>query len=270
MCRVLGVSKSGYYKWSADPMGKRGRADQELGTHIRNVFNTSRKTYGIRRVYHSLRQMEIRCGKMRVARVMQELGLSVRYRRKFRQTTDSKHSYDVHPNLLERNFRADAPDRAWVADITYIPTDEGWLYLGAVLDLCGHKVVGWSMSESLGAEIALDALKMALGQRKPDAGLVHHSDRGVQYACRQYQALLQENSIICSMSRKGNCWDNAVAESFFSRMKTELMDGRCYASRRQARMEIFDYIEVFYNRQRLHSSLGYMSPEQYEAKLIAA
>lgn len=270
MCTILGVSRSGYYKWASDPLGEHGRADEELAAHIKELFAQSRQTYGIRRVFAGLKARNIRCSKVRVARLMKALDLKVRRRTRYRTTTDSRHCFAVADNLLRRRFAVADANTAWVGDITYIDTAEGWLYLAAVLDLYSRKVIGWSMSESLDATIAVDALKMALANRRPVGELIYHSDRGVQYACRDYQQLLMANSISCSMSRKGNCWDNAVAESFFGSLKAELIGEKRFASRLQARLEIFEYIEVFYNRTRLHSTLGYMSPEQFEIRRTAA
>lgn len=196
--------------------------------------------------------------------------MQVRRRRRYKVTTDSSHCFAAAPNLLNRKFSADSANKAWVGDITYLETDEGWLYLAAVLDLHSRKVVGWSMGETLESSIAVNALKMALLARRPAGDLIYHSDRGVQYACSAYQRLLADNSITGSMSRKGNCWDNAVAESFFGSLKTELIPDRRFCSRKQARGEIFDYIEVFYNKTRMHSTLGYLSPDQFEARPVAA
>ena len=204
---------------------------------------------------------------------MREQQIRAVTRRRFRvKTTDSSHTHPVAPNVLERQFDQDLPNQAWAADITYVPTEEGWLYLAAVIDLCSRKVVGWAMADHLRAELCTEALEMALAGRQPTEGLIHHSDRGVQYACGLYRALLEANGVVCSMSGKGDCYDNAVAESFFKTLKVELVyqqpGGGRYATRAAARRSVFEYIEVFYNRKRLHSGLGYVSPEQFEAGLV--
>jgi transposase InsO family protein len=271
MCAALGVSRSGYYAWAGgrEP-GPRQKRREELAEQIRRVHEQSRRTYGSPRVYQELKAREVACCENTVAKVMREQGIRSVVRRRFRvRTTDSSHAHPVAPNVLDRSFDQEAPDRAWAADITYVPTDEGWLYLAAVIDLCTRRIVGWAMGQSLKAELCEEALGMAIGRRRPGEGLVHHSDRGVQYACGLYRRLLEANGMVCSMSGKGDCYDNAVMESFFKTLKVELVyqqsDG--YATREQARRSIFEYIEVFYNRKRLHSSLGYKAPEAYEAAL---
>ena len=214
--------------------------------------------------------MSIRCSKKRVERLMRELGIKARHKRQFRVTTNSKHNYPVAPNLLNRRFEIDTPNRVWVADITYIRIFEGWLYLAAVMDLYSRKIVGWSMSETITTELALSALKMAVHRRKPPKGLMHHSDRGVQYASHPYQKVLGAHQMVCSMSRKGNCWDNAAMERFFSTLKTECVAARIYLSRTQARREIFEFIGIDYNRNRRHSTIGSMSPEYFENQIKSA
>jgi transposase InsO family protein len=276
MCRLLEVSRAGYYAWQrrqgrAEP-GPRQRRREELVAGIRSVHEASRRTYGSPRVYQALKAREVTCCENTVARLMKERAIRSVVRRRFRvRTTDASHAHPVAPNVLGRDFAAAAPDRKWAADITYVPTGEGWLYLGVVIDLCSRKVVGWSMGASLRAELCAEALDMALKRRRPAAGLVHHSDRGVQYACGLYRRLLEANGMVCSMSGRGDCYDNAVAESFFKTLKVELVyqqpGGGRYATRAQARRSVFEYIEVFYNRERLHSSLGYQSPAAYEAAL---
>jgi transposase InsO family protein len=219
-------------------------------------------------VYRELKAEGVACCENTVAKVMKEEGIRSVVRRRSRvRTTDAAHGHPAAPNLLGRDFAADAPDRRWAADVTYVPTGEGWLYLAAVLDLCSRKVVGWAMADHLRAELCLDALGMALGRRRPAEGLLHHSDRGTQYACGDYRDLLRSHGIACSMSRAGDCYDNAVVESFFKTLKVELVYQAHYATRAQARRAVFEYIEVFYNRRRLHSSLGYVSPEQFEAEM---
>lgn len=264
MCRVLRVSTSGFYEWLKDPDGVRGREDEEFCEQIKKIFEDSKETYGNRRIRRALRKLKKRCSRGRIRRLMLRLGLMPKRRRRFRVTTNSKHGFDVHPNLLQRDFKVSGPDQVWVSDITYIWTDEGWLFLATVIDLFSRKVVGWSMSESLSRQIAIDALEMAIAARNPAPGLIHHSDRGVQYACNDYQAIISREGMRPSMSRKGDCWDNSVAESFFSTLKKELVWRTKLASREQARREIFEFIEVFYNRQRMHSYLGYMSPVEFE------
>jgi putative transposase len=264
MCRVLEVSRSGYYAWLKGTKSKRELGNDVLLEKIRQVHRKSRGVYGSRRVHRQLKARCEKCSRNRVARLMRVNYIRSKMARKFRATTNSKHSFPVAQNLLDRQFVVEAPNRAWVSDITYIPTEEGWLYLASVMDLYSRMIVGWSMGERVSRELAMDALKMAVRQRKPMAGLIHHSDRGSQYASNDYQALLSEHGMVCSMSRKGDCWDNAAMESFFGSLKTECTHHRRYHSRNEARRDIFHYTEVFYNCERLHSSLGYRSPAQFE------
>jgi transposase InsO family protein len=268
-CRVLNISASGYYAWSGRCPSEREIDDARLIDKIRGVYDASDGVYGVRRVHRQLVADGESCSRNRVARLMRKCGIKARRRRKYRVTTDSKHSFPVAENLLNREFFSAGPNHVWVSDITYIWTLEGWLYLAAVIDLHSRMVVGWSMSERLDRSLALDALSMAAGRRNPEPGLIHHSDRGIQYASNDYQAALMECEMRCSMSRKGDCWDNAVAESFFSTLKTERVHLRLYRSRTEARRDIFEYIEVFYNRVRLHSTLGYLSPAQFESRALA-
>jgi putative transposase len=270
MCCVLGVSKSGFYDWMKEPEGVRAREEKDLEERIKNIFKESKETYGSRRIRNKLVTLKVRVSRMRISRIMKRLGIGPKRRRKFQSTTDSKHHFPVHPNLLSRNFDVSAPNCVWTSDITYVPTDEGWLYLAGVMDLFNKGIVGWSMSDSLRSKIAVDALDMAIGKRKPSAGLIHHSDRGVQYACGEYQKILETKGLLCSMSRKGDCWDNAPMESFFATLKKELIHRRRFRTRDEARRAIFEYIEVFYNRHRIHSTLGYMSPAEFEAVAQAA
>ena len=271
LCAALGVTRAGYYAWARRkeaPPGPRAARREELVERIAGVHDESRGTYGSPRVYHELRSQGVAVCENTVAKLMREEGIRSKVRKRFKvRTTDSAHAHPVADNLLGRDFFADAPDRKWGTDITYVPTDQGWLYLAVVLDLCSRKVVGWAMAEHLRAELCLDALDMALKRRRPGAGLVHHSDRGVQYACGEYRDLLRSRGIECSMSRAGDCYDNAAVESFFKTLKAELVYHEHYATRQQARRSIFEYVEVFYNRRRLHSSLGYQSPEQFEAAM---
>jgi len=254
-------------------------ADMILSMHIRDIFKQSRDTYGSYRIHAELIDEGIRCGRERVARLARERvarlarenNLEPKATRRFKvMTTDSNHKLPVAPNILNRNFTAARPDQIWLTDITYVPTAEGWLYLAAVMDLYSRRIVGWSMSDSLHRQLVIDALQMAITARQPLPGLLHHSDRGSQYASEDYQALLTQCQMIGSMSRKGNCYDNAPMESFFGTFKTELTFHCDYATRNEARLEIFEYIEVFYNRYRRHSALGYKSPVNYETLPLVA
>ena len=267
-CEVLEVSRSGYYAWLDRPASARQTRREELTRKVRAAHQENRSVYGSPRVARVLKAGGETACQNTVAKVMREAGIRAKTKRKFvPRTTDSSHARPVARNLLGRDFAADLPDRKWAADITYVPTGEGWLYLAAVIDLCSRKVVGWSMAEHMRTDLVSDALKMALARRRPGEGLLHHSDRGSQYASDGYRHLLQSHGIDCSMSGKGDCWDNAAMESFFATLKTELVNHEDYATREQARASVFEYIEVFYNRKRLHSSLGYLSPEQFEAGL---
>jgi transposase InsO family protein len=266
LCHVLAVSRSGYYAWSERVPSARSLEDGQLRVHVTAIYERSRGTYGAPRVHAELRASGFRVSRKRVARLMSELGLQSRRKRRYKATTDSNHSLPVAQNTLDRKFEVDAPNMAWVTDITYVWTSEGWLYLAAILDLFSRRVVGFSMSERIDRALVLDALATAVGRRVPNAGLVHHSDRGAQYASNDYQTALADLGVVCSMSRRGNCWDNAVAESFFATLKTELVYLRRFATRAEAREAIFDFIEVFYNRERRHSTLAYASPIEYELK----
>ena len=265
MCRVLDVSRSGYYAWRKRPMSAREMADQALTEQIEEIHQQSEGTYGSPRIQAELADQQIKVGRKRVARLMQQADLQGVGQRKFKvSTTDANHDFPIAPNRLDQVFEAQQPDQIWLADITYIPTDEGWLYLAAVLDLYSRRIVGWSMSDSLHRQLVIDALQMAIVSRKPSSGLIHHSDRGSQYASDDYQAILTDHQILASMSRKGNCYDNAPMESFFARLKTERVHKRHYLTRAAARSDIFDYIERFYNRFRRHSAIGYFNPVAYE------
>jgi putative transposase len=267
-CQTLAVSRSGYYAWLDRPESSRSKRRVELAAKIKAVHEQNRRVYGSPRIFQVLKTQGEEVCENTVAAVMREHEIRAKTKRKFvPRTTDSSHASPVAKNVLGRQFQAELPDRKWVVDITYIPTDEGWLYLAGVLDLCSRKIVGWSMAEHLRAELPADALSMAVARRCPDAGLLHHSDRGVQYACDDYQRLLQSHGMEVSMSGRGDCWDNAAMESFWSTLKNELVHHERYETREQARRSIFEYIEVFYNRQRLHSSIGYQSPEAFEAGL---
>jgi len=265
LCRALGVSRGGYYSWLSRPESQKTRKDRQLLLWIRASFRESRNRYGSPRVHAQLREEGIACGRHRVARLMRQDRLQARPRRRFKTTTQSAHSQAVAANELKRQFKVATLDTCWAADITYIWTREGWVYLAVLLDLCSRRVVGWAISDRLTEELTLRALDQALAHRRPAAGLLHHSDRGSQYAAREYRQRLADSGLRASMSRRGDCWDNAVVESFFSSLKTELFAGRRWpATRQEARREIFDYIEIFYNRQRRHSALGYLSPSRFE------
>jgi transposase InsO family protein len=267
-CAVLQVSRSGYYQAQRRPLSDRARRQEELAVKIRAVHEGNLRVYGSPRIYQALKSQGESVCENTVARVMRQRQIRAKTKKKFvPRTTDSSHDQPVAKNLLDREFKAILPNQKWVVDITYIPTDEGWLYLAGVMDLCSRRIVGWSMREHMQSELVREALTMALVHRRPERGLLHHSDRGVQYASEEYRHLMDQHGIKSSMSGKGDCWDNACAESFWSTLKTELVHHAKYATRDAARQSIFEYIEVFYNRKRLHSSLGYQSPEAFEAGL---
>jgi len=262
---VLKVSRSGYYAWRTRQPSLRQRDNEELLDRIRKVHTQSRRLYGSPRITAVLKEQGLGCGKNRVARIMKDNSIRADVkRRRFRRTTDSKHHYALAANLL---IGPNQTERIWVSDITFVPTSEGWLYVAVVMNLRSRKVIGLSMSDNLSQELASSALRDAVGRQSPSEGLIHHSDRGRQYASYAYQELLRKYRITPSMGRSGNCYDNAYAESFFGTLKTELVHGERYRSRLEARLSIFEYVEVFYNRQRSHSALGYRSPEQYEKLL---
>lgn len=267
-CDVLAVSRSGYYAWLERPISARATRRAALATKARAVHVENRCVYGSPRLHRALAAAgEVVCENT-VARVMRDNGIRAKAKKKHvPRTTDSAHQQPVAANVLDRKFTAPLPNQKWAVDITYIPTDQGWLYLAGVIDLCSRRIVGWSMNDHMRTELVSDALSMALAGRNPKAGLLHHSDRGVQYASDDYQKRLSDHGIGCSMSGRGDCWDNAAMESFWATLKTELVHHERYATHEQARASIFEYIEVFYNRKRLHSSLGYLSPEAFEASL---
>jgi transposase InsO family protein len=268
MCEVLNVSRSGYYAWRGRPVSAREARQAEVTGRIRVAYEQSRGTYGSPRVTAELKELGVNVCENTVARYMRLARVRVTPRRRFLpRTTDPDHPHPVAPNVLGRDFTASAPDRKWACDLTYVWTDEGWLYLSVVIDLFSRKVVGWSMSDDLRAQGVAEALSMAVQRRRPEAPLLHHSDRGVQYACELYQSMLIEHGITCSMSRSGNCYDNAAAESFFGTFKTELVHRTRYRTRHEARDSVFEWIECWYNRKRRHSSLGYLSPEAFEARI---
>lgn len=264
MCHVLEVSRSGFYAWCERPESHRTQESARLSTRIEQIHQKSRKNYGVPRVHADLLAEGEHVGRNRVARLMKAKGLRGRVRRRYRTTTKSDPQHPVAPNLLQRDFSAKAPDLVWVGDITYLWTREGWMYLAVQIDLFSRSVVGWSMSERMPVGLTLSALEMAIGRRDPGPGLIHHSDRGSQYTAGAYQSRLRELGAVSSMSGKGNCYDNAVAESFFHSLKNELGDEMPFCTREGARQIVFDYIEVFYNRQRRHSTLGYLSPAEFE------
>ena len=266
MCQVLGVSPSGYYAWRTRPLSPSTRANQKLLVEIRSIHSRSRKTYGSPRVHAELRDCNFLVGKNRVARLMRAENLRGQRKRKQPRTTNSQHRHPVAPNHLNRDFHATRPNEKWLADITYIPTAEGWLYLAGVLDLFSRKIVGWSFSASLESNLVEEAFHMAVYSRPTLSGLLHHSDRGSQYAGDAYQQLLIDLQVQVSMSRTGNCYDNAPMESFFSTLKCEHVHFQNYQSRQEAQTDIFAYIVGFYNRQRRHSSLGYLSPQEFERR----
>jgi transposase InsO family protein len=271
MCRVLDVSVSGFYAWSKREPSERSKKDQSLLVEIEKSYKASRRSYGSPRVFKDLKDLGRKVSEKRVARLMRESGLRAKTARRFKVTTNSEHHHPVAPNILNRRFSpvsSDRPNRVWTADITYIPTREGWLYLSVVLDLSSRRVVGWSMQSTAGSSLAIDAMKMALSFRRPEHGMLHHSDRGIQYAATDFRRLLKSKKIECSMSRKGDCWDNAVTESFFATLKKELVCYSDWRTREAARADIFEWIEVWYNRQRRHSSIGYVSPAEYERKML--
>ena len=270
MCRVLEVSRAGFYKWRAQPLSERVKADLVLAAGIRATHTGRRRVYGSPRVHRELRDAGIRCGQKRVARVMRHEGIRALAPRRYRVTTQSGHREPVAANRLARRFGVPAQaglNAAWVADITYIPIWDGWLYLAVILDLASRRVVGWSVRARLDQELALSALRMALRQRRAQGGL-HHSDRGVQYASAAYRQLLAAAQFTPSMSRVGDCWDNAVVESFFATLTKELLAHHVFHSRSTAAAALYEFIEIWYNRQRRHSSLGYRSPAQFEAALL--
>ena len=264
MCLVLQVSRSGYYHWVDRPESQRALADRELLVHIRRVHLEGRRAYGAVKTWCELRSQGIACGKHRVARLRKRDGIEAQRKRRFRLTVENRNSTPAAPNLLRQQFVTAQPDRVWVGDMTFIRTRAGFLYLAVLLDLFARKVVGWSMHDRPNLEVTLRALEMALEHRRPAPGLVHHTDQAPLYSAYEYRERMQAHGLVPSMSARGNCYDNAVAESFFSNLKNELVHHCDFHTREAARTAIFDYIEVFYNRQRRHQTLGYLSPAQYE------
>jgi transposase InsO family protein len=264
LCRVLGVSRSGYYAWHGRPLPRRDQRNQALLLRIRQAYETGRRAYGSPRVHRELLGAGVRCGRHRIARLMRLEGIVACTEKRFRWTANKRDEIPAAPNLLQRRFQVAEPNRTWVSDITYLRTGQGWLHLAIVLDLFSRRIVGWAMHANLTQELVLEAIEMALADRKPEPGLLFHSDRGGQYLSSSVQELMDRNGIVSSTNRPGNCLDNAVAESFFHTLKTELFYHRHYRTREEARLDVFDFIAAFYNRTRLHSTLGYHSPEEYE------
>lgn len=261
----MNLSRSSYYEWIGRPESDKAKKDKEMAVMVTEVFAEGRATYGARRIRQKLLQKKVTISRRKVSKLMKESDLEVKTKRKFKATTDSNHNNPIAPNLLDRKFDVHQPNSYWVGDITYVPTEEGWLYLATVIDLYSRKVIGWSMDSRMKADLVNNALLMAIWQRKPKADLVWHTDRGSQYASSSHKSILKQHHITQSMSRKGDCWDNAVAESFFHSLKTELTNNHKFKTRQEARHVIFEYIEVFYNRIRIHSANDYLSPADYES-----
>ena len=264
LCQVMEVSRSGFYGFMKRLQRPDDAQEQRLIAKVRAIHHANDEAYGSRRMSKELRADGEDVGRYQAGTLMKKANVEVKQKKRFRVTTDSKHNYPVAPNLLDRQFDIETPNTAWGSDITYIWTDEGWLYLAVIIDLFSRRVVGWSLSSRMKVDLVRDALLMAIWRRKPGQGLIHHSDRGSQYACHQYQDILQEHGMIPSMSRKGDCWDNAVVERFFRSLKSEHTNHRRYSTREAARQDVINYIEMFYNSRRLHSYLGYVSPVEYE------
>jgi len=270
LCRVMRVVRSGYYAWLRGDKSMYQKENERLVPLVRQIHAGSGETYGTRRIAAALVARGIDCGRARARTLMRLAGVAVKRRRRFKVTTDSKHDLPVAPNLLDRNFEVDGPDLVWVSDISYIWTNEGWLYLAVAIDLFSRQVVGWSVNKRITKKLVMDAFTMAVGRRRPAPGLIFHSDRGSQYCSLKFQKLLQTHGAVSSMSRKGNCWDNAPAESFFASLKKDRVYYTSYKTREEARRDIVNYLEMFYNAGRLHSSLGYVSPKQFEEAWLLA
>lgn len=270
MCHVLDVSRSAYYEWQKRPRSNRSLEDEILKIKIITIFEKSYGTYGQKRIKKELAKQHVRCSKKRIKRLTEEAGLTSRLRRKFKATTNSNHNYPIAPNLLKQDFVSVKPNEKWVGDITYIATEEGWLYLAAVQDLYTKKIVGWALGSRITKELTIRAMEQAIKKERPTAGLISHSDRGAQYAAYDYQDMLRRNKIRQSMSRKGNCYDNACAESFFATLKKDIIHGVRFTTRAEAKTKIVEYIEMFYNCTRIHSSIGDMSPIEFENMYYAS
>ncbi len=264
MCAAFGISKSGYYAWLKRPLSQRKQNRMELVANIRAIYEDSDGVYGAPKITKTLQEQGVKAHQKQVSRLMKEHGIRSKTVRKYKQTTNSKHSLPVSENLLNQDFSASHPNQKWVTDITYCRTAEGWLYLASVLDLCTRKIVGWQISSRMTKDLVIDALQQAVDRQKPSPGLLHHSDRGSQYCSFDYQQLLQKHGMISSMSRKGNCYDNASIESFHANIKREMIYRRSFKTRSEAKQAIFRYIELFYNRKRIHGSIGYMTPDAFE------
>lgn len=269
LCQTLKVSRSGFYVWLKQPESKRSIFWRQLLAEIKQVHEESHQRYGLVKCWKALKRKGIVCGRDQVARLRRNNDIYSKRRRRFVITTQSKQSHEAAPNTLKREFSVAAPNKVWVGDVTFIPTRKGWLYLSVLLDLYSRKVIGWSMGNRNDSTLVKDCLEMAVTHRKPKPGLMHHTDRGSTYTSEKYRSVLSEHGMISSMSRKGNCWDNAVSESFFGNLKNELTHDKTYQDQNQARADIFEYIEMFYNRQRLHQTLNYVSPTQYEMMEVA-
>ena len=268
LCKVMRVSRSGYYCWKTRSKSNRQQEQERIIPKIREIHRQTKASYGARRMSAELESQGESCGRTRAGTLMKIAGVAAKQKKKFKVTTDSTHNLPVAPNLLDRNFETSIPDQVYCADITYIWTNEGWLYLAVVLDLFSRRVVGWSMSNRIVRKLVVDAFLMATRRRQPAPGLIFHSDRGSQYCSRDFQNVLKNRGMISSMSRKGDCWDNSVAESFFGSLKVERVFDSIYKTREDARRDIVDYIEMFYNSRRRHSYLGYLSPKEFEEKML--
>lgn len=268
LCHLMGVSQSGYFAWKARPASRRQHDDMVMLTHIRSAYFLSNETYGSPRMTRELQDQGFTVGRRRIARLMRENGLHARHKKRFRKTTDSHHAFPVAPNIIAQDFATTGPNQKWGADISYIWTREGWLYLAVVIDLFARRVVGWAVSDRLHRQLALRALEKAITMRRPPKGLIHHSDRGSQYCALDYQGMLKTNGIIISMSGKGNCYDNAMVETFFKTLKSELIWRTVFHTRHDAEVAIAHYIDGFYNPARRHSALDYLSPIQFEQNAI--
>ena len=269
MCQVLDCSRSAYYYWQRHRRKASHCRKIFLLNMIREAYHESKRTYGYRRIYRQLKDWNISCYENQIADLMRKHGIFVKRKKKYRHTTDSNHNKRISPNLIERNFYVDLPNKVWVGDITYIWTREGWLYLSTVVDLYSRRVVAYSLGKRITKELVIRSMQSAIKSRKPMPGLIFHSDRGSQYASDEFRALLERNQMLQSMSRKGDCWDNAVAESFFKTIKYEMIYHENFRTRQEAEMKIFEYIEMFYNSRRLHSSIGYMSPNKFELQNLS-
>jgi len=269
MCKVIAASKSGFYRWMKDQRGFVKPYERYLLIRIKEAYEQSKGVYGSRRIYQDLQSWGVHCYENQIAKIMNKYGIKAKTKRRFKITTNSKHSLGIAPNLLRRDFTVKEIDKIWVGDITYIWTRQGWLYLSTVIDLFSRKVVGYSLSRRMTKNLVIDSLKAAFKSRRPAPGLIFHSDRGSQYASDEFVRLLASNKAIASMSRKGDCWDNAVAESFFKTIKSELIYWESFQTREEAEIKVFEYIEIFYNRKRLHSTNNYLSPNAFEKKHIS-